>query len=173
MSGEKWAYMQTYSGLHFYPDDPHPDQISIEDIAVALSREPRFAGHTREFYSVAQHSWEVSNHCASNPLWGLLHDAAEAYMKDMPWPVKRLLPEYKVLEWRLMRVITEKFGLRWPEPAKVKEADLTLLATERRDFFGVTKVSGDYDPLPYILKPWPPMYARCMFLDKFRSLTGG
>ena len=173
MSGEKWGYMETYSGLFFHPDDPQPDQISIEDIAVALSREPRYAGQTREFYSVAQHSRLVSNHCTTNPLWGLLHDASEAYMKDMPWPVKRLLPEYKELERRLMFVIAEKFGLSWPEPGAVKDTDLVLLATERRDLYGATKVSGDYLPLPHIIKSWPPIYARCVFLDRFRSLTEG
>ena len=173
MSGEKWGYIQTYSGLHFDPSDPQPDQICIEDIAVALSREPRYAGQTREFYSVAQHSWLVSNHCITQPLWGLLHDAAEAYLKDIPYPVKVLLPDYRHLEYRVMRVIADKFGLHWPEPLKVKATDLVLLATERRDLlYGVERV-GDYAPLPYIIKPWPPVYARAMFLDRYRFLTEG
>ena len=73
---------------------PNPDDIRIEDIAHALSNQCRFAGHAREFYSVAEHSVHVSQLCLpEHALWGLLHDASEAYLVDLPRPLK-LLPEF-------------------------------------------------------------------------------
>lgn len=175
MSGEKWGYMKQYStGLHFDPEHPTPGMIDIEDIALGLSREPRYAGQTSEFYSVAQHSVLVCDIVpAAYQLWGLLHDATEAYLKDLPWPVKRLCPEYKVMERRLMRVIAEKFHLGWPEPTAVKRADLILLATERRDLQGHTGMhAGDYAPLAGAIKPWTSESARFYFLEEFNKLTG-
>ena len=176
MSGEKWGYMQQYtSGLHFDPEHPTPDMLDIEDIALGLSRESRYAGQTSAFYSVAQHSVLV---CDITPvaqqLWALLHDASEAYLKDLPWPVKRLVPEYKVMERRLMRVIAEKFNLRWPQPQEVHRSDLILLATERRDLQGYTGMhAGAYAPLSYHVAPWTSESARLYFLASFNRLTGG
>lgn len=177
VSGEKWGYLQTYTGLHFYPADPQPDQICMEDIATALSRESRFAGHTNEFYSVAQHSVMVSDIVVALPaykLWGLLHDASEAYLKDLPWPVKTLCPEYKVMERRLMRIIVGKYGLSWPQPRAVGRADLIALATERRDLLGhLGPHQGHYAPLPAPILPWTPKEARHHFLCQFNKLTRG
>src|ERR1017187_10636100 len=75
----------TFSGIHFWPLLPNPADIRIEDIAHALSNQCRFAGHAREFYSVAEHSVRVSQLCPpEDALWGLLHDASEAYLTDVP-----------------------------------------------------------------------------------------
>jgi hypothetical protein len=85
----KGDWMQTYTGRQFWPIDPRADEIDIVDIAHALSQQCRFAGHCKSFYSVATHSWHTSNVCNSeNALWGLLHDAAEAYLVDLPTPIK-------------------------------------------------------------------------------------
>lgn len=175
MSGEKWGYMQQYtSGLHFDPENPTPDMIDIEDIALGLSRESRYAGQTSEFYSVAQHSVLCSLIVVPHfKLWALLHDAAEAYVKDLPFPVKRLCPEYRELENRVMAVICEKFYLDDLEPSAVKEADLIMLATERRDLLGVKVVDGDYAPLGWSVVPVSSDEARHSFLREFNDLTGG
>src|SRR5579885_2784587 len=84
-------WIQTYCGVAFYPLDPRPEEILIEDIAHALSMLCRFTGHVKRFYSVAQHCVYVSHRCdPKDALWGLLHDAAEAYLNDISRPVKSL-----------------------------------------------------------------------------------
>jgi hypothetical protein len=133
----KGDWMQTYTGRQFWPIDPRADEIDIVDIAHALSQQCRFAGHCKSFYSVATHSWHTSNVCNSeNALWGLLHDAAEAYLVDLPTPIKRaseMGSTYQVIEDRLMRVIAERFGLPWPIPEDVKKFDSFMLHWEQRD----------------------------------------
>ena len=90
MSERVGDWIQTMSGVIFYPLDPRPEEIRIEDIAHALSHQCRFAGHCREFYSVAEHSVRVSRELPQEfMLWGLLHDASEAYLVDLPRPIKR------------------------------------------------------------------------------------
>src|SRR4051794_15527189 len=89
------GWITTFSRRQFWPLDPHSDEIHIEDIAHSLSQQCRFGGHSRSFYSVAQHSCLVSALCKANDaLWGLLHDASEAYLGDIPRPLKSL-PEFE------------------------------------------------------------------------------
>ena len=116
--------------------NPSPDDVHIVDIATALSRECRYAGHASHFYSVAQHSVLCSRIVPPElAIEALLHDAAEAYIKDIPTPLKRQLPDYKEIEARFDWVIRVHFGLpEIPSPA-VKEADNILLVTEVRDLF--------------------------------------
>ena len=126
---EPWIV--TRSGQKVCPWDPTPDTIVISDIATALSRIPRFMGHTREFYSVAQHSVFLSIMVRKEfALWALLHDAAEAYIGDMPRPIKQHLPKYREMEDRLLRCIAKRFDLTWPMPPEVKEADNIILVAE-------------------------------------------
>ena len=132
---EPW--LQTYTGLHLDLLDPQPEQIHWADIAVGLGREHRYAGQTRAAYTVAQHTLLVvailreqgHDDCLTH---GLLHDASEAYLKDIPSPLKVLLPEYVCLERRLTHAITAKFGVpyagEWPDP--VKRADALALRAE-------------------------------------------
>lgn len=128
------TWLLTASGRHFDPVDPQPDMIDLVDIATGLANECRFAGQCRFFYSVAQHSVLVSQHVPPEYAWeGLLHDATEAYIKDIPAPVKRLLPDYRALEKRIEGAIRARFGLPAIQSPGIKQADLTLLATERRD----------------------------------------
>lgn len=128
------TWIETFTGVMFRPLDPRPRDIKIEDIAHALSNLCRYAGHTKEFYSVAQHSILVAEQCPDDcKLWGLLHDAAEAYIADLPRPVKRCLPDYKVIEEELLRTVAARFRLPYPIPQVVLDIDTKMLKIEHRD----------------------------------------
>jgi len=147
-------WMQTHSGLRFYPLDPRPEDIRIEDIAHALSHICRFNGHCARFYSVAEHSImvarEVYRALACHPrrdllaLTALLHDASEAYLCDVPRPLKRLneMTAYRDAERQTEIVLAEKFGLIFPLPALIKHADERALMTERRDLVPNAHLAG-------------------------------
>jgi len=176
-------WIQTFHGVAFYPIDPRPDEILVEDIAHALSMQCRFTGHVRRFYSVAEHSVHVSQACyQADALWGLLHDASEAYLVDVASPVKRMefMEPYRGVEGHLMRSIADRFGLnpRWPEPDNVKRADKCLLAIEARDLMPTVWPDWRERWYPFIgennliiTRPWSPEEAEERFLDRFAELT--
>lgn len=135
--------IRTYSGLYMNVFKPELEMICIDDIAHALSHMPRFGGHTSEFYSVAEHcigcyhllnTEDETEENITLELEILLHDASEAYLLDMPKPIKRLLPEYNVLEDNLMKLIFNKFGLNYPLNPKIKEIDKQILEWEYQHF---------------------------------------
>lgn len=134
-------YITTYTGLHFYPTEPNPDGLRMEDIAHALSLLCRGNGHTKTFFSVGQHCL----HCAREAqargysrrvaLACLLHDASEAYLSDVPRPFKQSMPQYRVLENQLLDVIYTKFlgaPLTDEEAALVKQIDDDMLYFDLR-----------------------------------------
>lgn len=140
------THLETVSGRKINVTDPDPATIEITDIAWSLSRMPRFSGHSIPYvpYSVAQHCIQVAKELAPHgpeiQLYGLLHDAAEAYINDLPSPVKHI-PEIHVvikkLEDRLMSTIYESLGIRPPteeEEAIVKIADKHQQAVEAYNF---------------------------------------
>lgn len=136
-------WMQTISGRAFYPLDPWPEDVDIGDIAHALSLVCRFGGHCSKFYSVAEHSVRVceaiegASGTEGEAFCGLMHDAAEAYVGDVIWPLKQSLAGesngYKQIERRVERAIAKRFHLPFEMPPIVKRFDLVLLSTEKRD----------------------------------------
>lgn len=173
-------WMTTYTGNLFWPMDPKLSEISIEDIAHALSNLCRFGGHCRSFYSVAQHSVLVSERLTliEEKRWGLLHDASEAYMQDLVPAIKMWLHDYKNYERELQDSIFEKFGLLRPAPIDaIKKADLEVLATEARDLMppGVLDFWRlGAEPLQDLtVTPWSPEDAKKQFIDAFRELWKG
>jgi hypothetical protein len=136
----------TLSGIRFWPLLPNPGDILVEDIAHALAHQCRFGGHASKFYSVAEHSVHVSELCpVQDALWGLLHDASEAYLIDLPRPLK-LLPEfapYREAERQLQRAVAARFGLPEDQPASVTEADDTY-AVDRSSFTPRLDAGGGY-----------------------------
>lgn len=182
----KGDWLCTASGRQFYPEDIRLGDFDIEDIAHGLSNLCRFAGHTRSFYSVAQHSCYVSDFCPGGfKLWGLLHDATEAYLVDLPRPVKFAVGSaYTDLEHRCMEVIALQFGLRTGAlrepipghiPGIVKQYDEAVLAAEARDLMppaSVAKWRLRAEPPAGLarIEPWQPSYARTQFLERFRHL---
>ena len=167
----------THSGVRFWPLLPNPDDIWIDDIAHALSNQCRFAGHTCVFYSVAEHSVRVSQLCRpEDALWGLLHDASEAFLSDVPAPLKEL-PEYeayRAAECSLQGTIAVRFGLSTEQPRSVTEADRTVLGIEIRDLLKPVDAPQP-GTMPQknklaIRNPWQPRIAKARFLSRFREL---
>jgi len=134
------------------------------------------------FYSVAEHSVRVSEHlkkCALEQLHGLLHDAAEAYLIDLPSPIKYTLGgRYLEAEIRLQEMIYDVFGLPFMSPKahkNMKQADQILLATESRDLMpnrqGNWALSAE-EPLEERIVPWSAEQAEQSFLARFYELRG-
>jgi 5'-deoxynucleotidase YfbR-like HD superfamily hydrolase len=169
----------TYSGEYFSFVSPKVSSLSFQDIAHALSNLCRFTGHTREFYSVAQHSVLVSQNVPIEfALQGLMHDAGEAFLSDIPSPLKKLLPDYHIIEQRVEKKLFDYFNISFPFHFSVKKADLILLATEKRDL--LTK-HEDYEywdilqgvnPLRDTIVPLPPKEAKELFLNRFNEIQG-
>lgn len=173
----------TRSGIRFDVVNPRPAMVLITDIAYGLSHKCRFGGHTAGWYSVAMHSiqvakWLLSRSCSREiALAGLLHDAAEAYLADLPTPIKILLPDYCVMEDRIQVAINTHFGLDAGahEILKVKEADTQQYELERRHL--MPDVSWwpnphDYDcpeQMPFSF----PEQDYNKFLDMYKGLTNG
>jgi len=169
------AWIQTFSGRRFHPMSPNPDSIVIQDIAHSLSMLCRFTGHCSKFYSVAQHSVLVSHICDfKDAFWGLMHDASEAYLTDIPSPLKRSgkFEEYINFEKVMMKAICKRFNMAEEEPESVKRADGILLCTEARDLMSPlhTDWVQKFEPLPFTIDPLPPEEAEDLFLKRFYEL---
>ncbi len=133
------VWIQTKSGVKFSLTKPKPEMVLLEDIAHGLSNICRFNGQCKEFYSVARHSLEVAQNVPTGlEIYGLLHDAAEAYIGDMSSPLKSLFPEFKKIEIRILNTIFEAFSIPYPNPEEskaVKEVDVQMLVTEGWELF--------------------------------------
>lgn len=169
------AWIQTFTGVQFWPMDARPEEIVLLDIAHALSMLCRFNGHCRKFYSVAEHAVHVSRVVPpADARWGLMHDAAEAYLSDLPKPVKQELSEFRVWEERLLVVIAARFGLETPQPpVAVRQADMALLASEKRVLMGPEPAPWHGLPAPVAglsIQCWSPEMAREAFLSRFAEL---
>jgi 5'-deoxynucleotidase YfbR-like HD superfamily hydrolase len=174
-------YLQTVSGRWVNPFDPDPAQLDAGDIARALANQCRFGGHSRRFYSVAQHSVIVSRLVeerggdAEDCFAALMHDATEAYLGDMPHPIKHRSPlgaAFRAAEDHLEHAIRERFAIRADVP-EIKRADRALLATERRAFSAETWRWPELDgvePLDLELTAWSPDEAATAFVERFAEL---
>lgn len=132
------VYMRTFTGKFVDPLNLcfNPDNIDIYDIAHALSNICRFGGHCPIFYSVAQHCVLCSHMASSkNKLEALMHDASEAYLTDVPTPIKHRLTNYYEIEDRAMKVISEKFNFRFPFSEEIKNIDKVVLNLEFSNLF--------------------------------------
>ncbi len=169
-------YIRTFTGGKLYWKDVESHDYQIEDIAHALAMKCRWSGHTRKFYSIAQHSVFVSKFVPyTQHLEGLVHDGAEAYMPDFPSPLKWFLLEtgfdaLKKIEKRVQSSIEKKFRLQ-PDHKIVKVADSSALSTEHRDLMppgGEADWMGEPDEAT--LEPVGPEVAERMFLDRYEEI---
>lgn len=173
------AYIYTGSGRRFYFDDPLPG-LDLRDVAHALSNLCRWTGHTREFYSVAQHSLEVSKR-SRFPLHALLHDASEAYLNDVNKPLKMVIgPVYQEIEALVQTAIYRRFiggsgNLSEERQAEIKGWDMRVAVWESRHLLNQPEVLC-YEGVESLKDPFPigydPSWAEMMFFERFKELGG-
>lgn len=168
-------WMQTFSGVAYWPMDPRVSEVRIEDIAHHLSMICRFGGAVSRFYSVAEHSVLVSK-CVPKAwaLQGLLHDATEAYVGDVVRPLKRNLPRYEEVERLNWLCIAEAFSLPIEMHESVKHADNTVLLAERNALLGPQPIPWGWDknyvPADVEILCMTPEEAKSAFLARFNQL---
>lgn len=126
------GYARCLSGVYVNVFDPNPEHLLIEDIAHALSFMPRWGGHIKHWYSVADHC--IAG-CANfeddkDKFDFLMHDASEGYLMDIVSPVKKILSGYYEVEDRLMTALSKKFGFQYPLTEKCKQMDSDMLKAE-------------------------------------------
>jgi 5'-deoxynucleotidase YfbR-like HD superfamily hydrolase len=164
--------MQTFSGRMIDLRQFAASDVSIDDIAHSLSIVNRFTGHSKVPYSVAQHSVMVSRLVRpEHAMWGLLHDASEAYLGDVARPLKAMLPEYKELEQHVQQEIAKAFYLCWPIPDEVKLADNRALMAEKRDLIPCDHDWGiDVQPMSGPVSALRWHQAKMLFLNRYKEL---
>lgn len=156
--------IRTYTGIYMNVFEPTLEMICIEDIAHALSMQCRFGGHLPHFYSVAQHCvHSVDESTKENALQTLMHDASEAYLMDIPRPIKNRLSNYKEIENNLMLKIAEKFGFEYPLHEQTKTIDENMLIWEWNSI--MLDANCNYP----INKCWDSAFAKKMFLGYYNQ----
>lgn len=167
-------WMQTHTRRRFYPMDPRAEDIDPEDIAHALSLLCRYGGHIDRFYSVAEHCVLMSRVVApENALAALLHDATEAYVVDVPRPLKRYLADYRMVEDRVWQAIAKRFDLDPVLPADVHDADTRMLLNETSLLMPGAEAWASLvglRPLPVTVKGWWPERAKTKYLERLAEL---
>ncbi len=185
------VYIAVFSGNKFYPFNPKTEDICVVDIAHSLANQCRYSGHTKRYYSVAEHSLLVSQQLDYDDTlakWGLLHDAAEAYITDVPRPIKQLFPEVNKTEGRILEVVAEKYNLPWPIPKEVHHIDQRMIYNEApalmkmplEEMIAFPGTQYDLEKEISLLKMdnlhisgWSPPAAKMYFLHRFDELWFG
>lgn len=189
------TWLQTHSCRALDLASPDPADVRLEDIAHALSRICRYNGHTSRHYSVAEHCCHVADYleqraienghedvAAHIALAGLLHDASEAYVGDLTYPLQQALgpavrAELRAAHERVWLAIRAALGVppavNIHAPA-VKWVDRTILLDERDALMGPSPRSWDVpgEPLGVAVQGWAPDVARTEWLSRFERLMG-
>lgn len=187
------GWMQTYSGRRFYPLAPTADDIELADIAHGLAMTCRYGGHSRHFYSVAEHcvlvskcveEWAIGSGLSPQlvrawALEGLLHDSAEAYIGDMIRPLKHQpeMLEFRKAEAAIERAVFQRFAINSSDQssAAVKAIDDRILVDEIRSLMPAPEMYGvwvgELAPLGVEISGWSPANAERAFMVRYRELT--
>lgn len=172
------TWVLTRSGRAFDLVNLDPNEVDIEDIAYSLGKLCRYTGHPEPFFSVAEHS-VIMNQLVSRKaqIHAMLHDTPEAYVNDLTTPVKRLLPDYKALENRILVIIYKHFGIGFPNQKiieEVKDADVRMHVTEREQLLPASprpwSRNHSEGPFKYRLPCWGPKKAGIIYMETFNKL---
>lgn len=170
------------SGNYFDCFSPETSKITDEDIAYGLGFQTRFRGQTVEqanqrrcMYVIADHSLRVAALVSPRQrLAALMHEAGEVIWGDMATPQKRMLRDFKEAEMITCRAVWRLYGISDIDEEEIKRADLTMLATERRDLMPATteiwEQIANVDPLPDVVVPLDPHEAAKRFLSELQQL---
>lgn len=172
------GWLETFTGEQFHFLQPLAAEIHVEDVAHSLSQLCRYNGHTKAFYSVAEHSILICDWIAANfpgasqqvLRTALLHDVAETYLGDMSRPVKHQMPQFKELEHIIEGAAAERFDIELPFPAVVEECDARILVDEREQCMsdsGNEWGTDALEPLGVEIKFLDPPNVRRLFMERF------
>lgn len=182
----KGEWMHTSTGARFFPLDPRPEDICISDIANGLALDCRYGGQGRidKFYSVAEHSYHMAEYARRVLGWGawavlavLMHDAAEAYLNDLPRAVKHSVGAgYDNLEDNVQRIIIKKYGLVdassfWA--SRIKALDCRIVPLEKAAIMSYPQAWAydTFKPLEEVqIRCWEPRIAKEMWLGMYVKL---
>lgn len=190
--------ISTQSGIEAFPLDPSRFDVRLEDVVNAISNKCRFTGQPSRFYSVAEHCVHVARvllRIHGDPrlaLWGLLHDASEAYLPDISSPLKPRvyvctgpdpaprslddLKPFREVEAPIVERVVRAHGLSWPEPKEVKVADAGVFRWERPALFPPCDwwSCAEPDPLYRVeLRCFLPASAKSAWVRTYRELLKG
>ena len=176
---DKYSYVGTYSGIKFHFMKPKPSEVNLVDICKALSQINRYGGHTEFPYSVGQHSLLICEKVASEgyskkiQLYALMHDFAEAYLTDLPTPIKRELPHYGEMEENIMNAIYKHFKI--DKPTKfiqelVKYYDTAILESEVKTLCPNAPWTPPNLGIKFHISPMTPKYVELNLRHKLVEL---
>jgi hypothetical protein len=130
----------------------------------------RYAGHSRKFYSIAEHACHIHDKAPKElKQQALLHDASEAYLVDIPRPVKPYITGYYDIEDKIMKVIGTKFGFAWPMHPIVKELDFGILLDEKNAIMNPSEQDWNIvgTGIGATIHCWTALEAKEQFMERF------
>jgi len=187
VEGRRGRWMHTSLGGRFFPMDPQAKEVRISDVANGLALDCRYAGQggVDRYYSVAEHCFHMTCYAerlgrpwpARALLAVLLHDAAEAYLNDLPTAVKHAVGEgYVALERKVQAVVCQRFGIareaeEWAE--SINDLDRRIVGNEKAAIMRYPQswAADEVEPLEGItIHCWSPPAAKKAFLQMYRSI---
>lgn len=175
------SFVPTFTGRAFYPLAPRVEDLSIIDIAHHLSNQCRYSGAPITTYNTAQHSCILADYAEKEKkatpgecLEILLHDGAEAYLVDVPRPIKQYLPDYRKWDYNITMCIREWLGMKdKPIPSWQDEIDSRIIADERAQIMFDQALDWEHaaEPLGVTIEPWGSRFSEQQFLMRYATYS--
>jgi hypothetical protein len=166
----------TFTGRQVDPFNLQPEDVNIVDIAHSLSHQNRYGGHTFKPYSVGIHcttmEFSIQNIHKNEAmsLDALMHDASEAYLTDIPKPIKERIPMIDEIEANILNVIYQKYGIK--HFLEVQQFDQAIVMVEISTLKMLNPLD-DRNPKGMLILDVKPSTIRQKFLNRFEILTDG